>query len=51
MKREPTEKTSTPPGLAGRLLVEALIGLIVAGLVLWAVVAAGAEIPFVYQGL
>jgi len=34
-----------------RYVAEAVIGVLIAGLILWTVVAAGGEIPFVYQGL
>jgi len=33
-----------------RYLVEAAIGLLVAGLLLWVAVAMNGEIPFIYQG-
>lgn len=33
-----------------RYLVEAAIGLVVAGLLLWVAVAMNGEIPFIYQG-
>jgi hypothetical protein len=34
-----------------RYVAEAVIGVLVAGLLLWTIVAAGGDIPFVYQGL
>jgi hypothetical protein len=33
-----------------RYLIEAAIGLVVAGLLLWVAVAMNGEIPFIYQG-
>lgn len=32
-------------------LAEAVIGLVIAGLLLWVAVAAVTDVPFVYQGL
>lgn len=34
-----------------RYLVEALIGLVIAILLLWVAIAAVSDVPFVYQGL
>ena len=34
-----------------KYVAEAVIGVLIAGLLLWTIVAAGGEIPFVYQGL
>ena len=33
-----------------RFVIEAVIGLLVAGLLLWVAVAMNGEIPFIYQG-
>jgi hypothetical protein len=40
-----------PPKRATLLIAEAVIGLIVAAVLLWSLIASGTDVKFVYQGL